>query len=311
MKISIDNQIVRLFSEDAEKILSGPLGKPDHYLNFNWPSLLEFLEVRPQFIAFDKTHPLFLASISALCEVKNPEDLFYIYDSLFTEMLRQVKALQEIDPAFLLQKIEEQKRKPSFEQLKEILSPALAEQERALQKNTADTMHDLILYLAWDRMCICMLRLFDSSCAHPEFLQNLKKLKWCLIESYHHIASQGRTFPSFYRLIEALFYYQMRKEHLHLHSEADWNLLTRSFQLLKDPNELVDFFYIDHGIISDSKKEKEPLCHLTLDPPELVQSRIILAEYMIGPIKEIFPKWNFNLQPSPCLLYTSPSPRDS
>lgn len=301
MKISVDNQIVKFFSADAEKVLKSPLGVDgENYLSFSWPSLLEYLElggVLSRLPPFDKSQILFTATVAALCEVENPEDLFYIYDSLFTEMLKQIKALPEIDPDFLLQKIEEKKNKLSFWEMEKILAPALAVQEKALKENTAQAMHDLILYLAWDRMCICMGRLFDHQSSHPLFLQNLKKLKWCLIESYQHIASQGRTCPSFYRLIEALFYYQMREEHLQLHPESGWELLTQSFPALKNPNELIDFFYIDHAVVSDSQEKEGEFCHLTLDPPEMVQCRLALANYMINQLKEEIPQWKYNLRP--------------
>lgn len=301
MKISIDNQIVKLLFADSDKVLNSPLGNgDDHFLSFSWPSLLEYLELDQllsKLPSFDKTQRLFIATVKALCEVDNPEDLFYIYDSLFTEMLKQVKSLPEIDPLFLLERIEEKKSKLSFWEMNQILSPALAAQEKALRENTQNAMHDLVLYLGWDRMCICMGRLFDYQSTDPLFLQNLKKLKWCLIESYQHIAGQGRTSPSFYRLIEALFYYQMREEHLQLHPEADWELLSQSFAVLKKPNELVDCFYIDHAIVTDSEESDSAGCHLTLDPPEIVQQRLALAHYMINQLKEEIPRWNYSLRP--------------
>lgn len=301
MKISIDNQIVRLLSVAVDKVLSSPLGeKIEGQLSFSWPSLLEYLELGQllsRIAPFDKTHLLFQAAISALCEVDNPEDLFYIYDSLFTEMLKKIKALPEIDSAFLLQKIEEKKGRLSFLEMEKILSPAIAAQEKALKENASYAMHDLILYLAWDRMCVCMARLFDYQFANTRFQKNLKNLKWCLIESYQHIASQGMTRPSFYRMLEALFYYQMREENLQLHPEADWELLTQSFSALKGPNELVDIFYIDHAVVPESQEEQGISCHLTLDPPELVQSRLALASYMVGRLKEDFPQWKYTLRP--------------
>ncbi len=301
MRISVDNQIVRLFSVDADTVLRSPLGSGEgSHLSLSWPSLLEYLELGQLLMRlppFDKTQILFTATVSALCEVGNPEDLFYIYDSLFAETLKQIKSLPEVDAPFLLQKIEEKKEKLSFWEMKQVLSTALATPEQALRENTPHAIHDLVLYLAWDRMCVSMAHLFDYQSAEPRFLDNLKRLKWCLIESYHHIASQGRTSPSFYRLIEALFYYQMREELLPLHPEADWELLTQSFPALKGPNELADCFYIDHAITPASQPETGPSCHLTLDPPELVQSRLALAHYMIDHLREEFPQWGYVLRP--------------
>ncbi len=296
MKISVDNQIVRLFSADAERLLSSPLGEGK--LSFTWPSLLEYLELGGLFSRlppFNGKQALFTASISALCEVDNPEDLFYIYDGLFTAMLKQVKALPEIDPSFLLQKIAEKKEKLSFWEMEKVLSPALEAKEKVIRENAPEAMHDLVLYLAWDRMCVSMARLFDFQSADPVYLQNLKRLKWCLIESYQHIASQGKTWPSFHRMLEALFYYQMREEHLHLHPEADWKLLTQSFPVIKDPNELIDCFYIDHSIVPDTQIHEATATHLTLDPPEIVQRRLDLAHYMIGQLKKEIPQWKYTL----------------
>ena len=297
MKISIDNQVVRLLAADPEKALATPLTSHGRSLSFSWPSLLEYLglgRLLSRLSPFDQTHPLYNAAVSALCEVNNPEDLFYIYDSLFAEMLKQVKSLSEIDASFLLQKIEEKKAFP-FAEIEKIVSPALAAQEKALRENAPRAMHDLILYLAWDRMCLCMARLFDDPCQEPRFLQNLRQLNWCLVESFHHIAGQGKTSPSFYRLIEALFYYQMRKEHLQIHSEAEWELLSQSFSVLKDPNELIDFFYIDSALAAESAPATVSACHLTLDPPAAVECRLALARYILSRIKEIFPKWNYSL----------------
>lgn len=298
MKISVDNQIVKLFSVEGGKLLKSPL--ETGYLSFSWPSLLEYLDLGQLLLklpSFDKMQPLFTATISALCEVDNPEDLFYIYDSLFAEMIKQIKSLPEIDPTFLLQKIEEKKGRLSFWEMEKILSPALAAQEKALRENAAYTMHDLTLYLAWDRMCNCMARIFDYQSNHPLFQQNLRKLKWCLTESYQHIATQGRTSPSFYRMIEAVFYYQVREEHLQIYPETDWELLTQSFPILKDPNELVDIFYIDHAIVPESQLEEGFFCHLTLDSPEVVRQRLDLAQYMVGRLKEEFPQWKYALRP--------------
>ncbi len=297
MKVTVDNQIVKLFLTDPEIVLNSPLGNGEHSLQFTWPSLLEYLELgqlASVLPPFGKEEKLFTASVSALCEIENPEDLFYVYDSLFTTVLKRVKALAEIDAQFLLEKIEEKKGKLSFWEMEKILSPALEEKEKIFKENPAHAIHDLVLYLAWDRMCVYMARLFDYQSADVKFLQNLKKLKWCLIESYQHIVHQGRTLPSFGRMMTALFYYQMREEHLQLHPESDWELLTQSFPAIKAPNELIDFFYIDYALVP----ALPPPCHLTLDSPEIVQCRLDLAHYMIGRLKEEIPQWKYSLQSS-------------
>lgn len=309
VKISVDNQVVKLFAVDTDKVLNAPLEGvgEEGYLHFSWPSLLEYLDLGQlfsRFPPFDEKEILFTATVSALSEIDNPEDLFYIYDSLFTERLKQVKALPEVDAAFLLQKIEEKKNRLSFWEMEKILSPDLARQEKALREEAPRAIHDLVLYLAWDRMCVSMARLFDYQSAHPVYQQNIRKLRWCLIESYQHIAAQGKTSPSFYRMVEALFYYQMREEHLQLHPEADWELLTQSFSALKQPHELIDVFYIDHALITGAEQSGHSSCHLTLDPPEVVQARLALARYTIERLKEEFPQWDYTLGESSIIHLT-------
>ncbi len=290
MKKSIDNQIARLLSSDTAKAVDC-LGEGE--VSFSWPSLLEYLgmgQLLSSLPSFDKESNLFIASISALSEVENTEDVFYIYDSLFTVVLKALKALAEISPAFLLEKIEEKKGKGA------LLDAFLLSNEKRLKENPTEAIHNLVLYLAWDRMCIYIARLFDCQCQEPRFIENLKKLKDCLIESYQHIAHQGTT-PSFYRMVEALFYYQMREEQLALHNEAEWKLLNQSFAVLKDSNELSDVFYIDNAVILDSQQEEE-LYHVTFDPPEIVQCRLALAHYMMAKIQKETPEWHYTLTPS-------------
>lgn len=299
MKISVDNQIVRLFSTDADKILDNAFRKQEgSRMGFTWPSLLEYLGLGDLFSrlpSFSEKNPLFIATVSALCEVENQEDLFYVYDSIFTEMLKQVKSLPEADAAFLLEKIKEKKEKLSFFEMEEVLSPAIAAKELALRETASQAMHDLVLYLAWDRMCVAMARLFDYQSADPKFLRNLKGLKWCLAESYLHISGQGRIKPSFFRLVEAFFYYQMREEHLQLHTESDWELLSQSFAALKKPDELVDVFYIDQELALESQRGLKAGCHLTADSPEIVHCRLALAHYTISHLKKEVPQWNYAL----------------
>jgi hypothetical protein len=302
MKISIDNQVVQLLVNDQEGFLKNSLKEQkEGILSFSWPSLLAYLgcgDVLTRFSSFDRESPLFTATVSALCEVNNQDDLFYVYDSLFTEMLKQVKSWPEIDAAFLLKKIEEKKKALPFFDMGETLFLTLTSHEKALRDDTHRAMHDLVLYLAWDRMCVCMSRLFDYQTDHPMFLRNLKGLKWCLAESYQHILSQGRSRPSFFRLVEALFYYQMREEHLQHHTESEWALLSQSFPVLKKPDELVDFFYIDHAIVPDVDQQSGAICHFTLDLPEVVQSRLELARYMMSHLEKEMPQWKCALTSS-------------
>lgn len=288
MKVVLDNQIVKLLAHETDIAKNPLLSNPDNQVSFGWSNLLEYLtlgSLLSNLPLFDETQPLFIACISALHANEEKEVLFYVYDQLFAENLNQIKALPQINASFLLQALKERP-------LNALLSPTLIEKEIALLNRTSDTMHDLILYLAWDRMCVSLSRLFNYQSTDPLFIKGLDVLKECLIESYQHISQQGRTVPSIYRMMEALFFYQMRDENLQKHTDAEWTLLSQSFPVLKDQNELADFFYIDDAVIS-----KEEAVYLTLDSPKDVQTRLALATYMIDKLKTDVLSWNYALQP--------------
>lgn len=304
MKIVIDNQIVKMCGQDAAKIIQNPLlSHPDHCISFGWSSLLEYLGLGSVFShlpVFDPTHPFFVACISTLYTNKDKETFFYIYDRLFAENLNQIQALPEINASFLLQAIKKEREKSSFLEVKKVFVPTLVAYEAALLAHTLDTMHDLILYLAWDRMCVCMAHLFNYPSTDPKFINGLDILKECLIESYQHIAQQGRTSPGIYRMLEALFFYQMREENLQKHTDADWILLNQSFPVLKSEDQLADFFYIDEAMIAKDKlknEEENPAYYLTLDSPDRVHARLALVQYMLEKLKSINHQWNYVLLP--------------
>ena len=299
MKLIVDNEIVRLLAANDPKILEHPLiVNRENEVLFRWPSLLEYLElgeVLTNLPPFVQGQPLFQATITTLYETEENEVLFYIYDTLFTQNLNQIMALPQINASYLVQKIQERRRCEN-----RALSRTLAAHEAEFVQNASGTMHDLILYLAWDRMCVCMANLFNHQSADPTFLRNLDILKNCLIESYLHIAKQRKTSPSIYRMIEALFFYQMREENLPKHTDAEWTLLGKSFKTFKSQDELVDYFYIDHAVIAENELslEKGSLeAVLTLDEPDMVRCRLTLAQYMIGKLKAQVSNWDFVLRP--------------
>lgn len=305
MKILIDNQIVKNLVHNTPKMSENSLLSNENQISFRWPSLLEYLGLGSLFSTlptYDQTHPLFVASISTLQTNEDREVLFYVYDRLFAENLTQLKALPQINASFLCQAIKEKCENAT------VLSPALTAYEEALIKNASHTMHDLILYLAWDRMCVCMARLFNYQSTNPKFIKGLDVLKGCLIESYQHIVQQGRTSPGLYRMIESLFFYQMREENLQKHTDAEWTLLSQSFQVLKSEDELVDFFYIDDGVITEGEVTTEgenEECYLTLDTPERVNSRVALAQLMMAKLKAEIPDWRYILRPKNIIYYTN------
>lgn len=302
MKMIVDNQIVKLFVSNPTKILNNPLlFNSDNHVSFKWPSLLEYLElgsILSNLPAFEQNQPLFEACISTLCANNETDVFFHLYDRLFAETLNQIKALPQLKSSFLLQALKEQRQKKSFLEAKVLLSPVLDAYETSLTEKASHTMHDLILYLAWERMCVCLSRLFDYQSTDPKFIKGIAVLRECLIESYQHIAQQGRTNPSIYRMLESFLFYQMREENLEKHTTAEWALLSQSFQALKAQDDLADFFYIDDAVIleRDLKIEEENSeCYLTLDPINKINARLSFAIYMLDKLKSEVPNWDYVL----------------
>lgn len=301
MKIIVDNQIVKFFVSDAAKILYHPLiSKGDNEISFRWPSLLEYLglgSVLSKLFSFDDNPAVFEACIVTLCTNQNRDTICELYDRLFAEHLNQISALPEIQPSFLLRALKEQRQKNTPQELKNLLSPVLTAYEIALTENTSHTRHDLILYLAWDRMCVSMARLFDFQSDDPDFIKGIAVLRDCLIESYQHIALQGRTTPGIYRMLESFLFYQMRQEKLQTLTEAEWILLSQSFQVLKGQDELIDFFYIDDALIhkKDLNIQEDTNCYLSLESLSKVNARLAMVHYMLDQLKSEVHNWDYVL----------------
>lgn len=303
MEIIVDNKIVNLLIHDATTLAKNPwISSTDNSISFRWPSLLEYLGLGSLFSTlpiFDQSQPMFTACIETLSSNEEKEVIFYVFDHLFAEHLNQIKALRQINASFLLHAIEERRAKAE-----KFISSTLLNYEKAFKENASHAMHDLILYLAWDRMCVWMGHLFNYQSTDSKFLKAITVLKECLVESYQHISRQGRTAPSFYRMLEALFFYQMREENIQKHTDEEWTLLSQSFPILKGQNELIDFFYIDDAMTSGSHSKKNPensICYLTLDSSDRVNSRLALAQYMVSKLKEEIVDWDYVLQPQQIL----------
>ncbi len=305
MRIIVDNIIARILADDATKLLKQPLlANLDNRISFGWPALLAYLgcgEILSNLPAFDADKPLFQACLATLYASQEKEVLFHVYDHLFAENLNQIKALPQINAPFLLQAIRDQRAKASFVEAAKILSPALGVKETALILNPSQVMHDLILYLAWDRMCVCMARIFNHQSPDPKFIHGIAVMQDCLVESYQHIKQHGRTSPGIYRLLEALFFYHMREEHINNHSDAEWALLSRSFNALKADEELMDMAYIDDAVIMREKlgiEEENPACYLTLDSADIVNARLALTNFMLAKLTAEVPQWSYVLRPT-------------
>lgn len=306
MKLFLDRQAVRVLGQNPSKILAHELVvKPGAEIALRWPAFLEYLglgSLLAGFPAFGPEEPLFTATAKTLASTAEKEVLLYIYDRLFTEALNRVRALPQVNAAFLFEAIQGQKKASPFPEVEQALAPALKGYENALLERPLDTLHDLTLYLSYDRMCAWMARLFDFPSDDPRFLQGIAVLRECLVESYQHIFRHGRTVPGVFRLVEALYAYQMREENLPKHTEAEWELLSQSVPVLHPEGELADS-YIDDAIAPSSKEGKEQFCYLLSEEPSVVKKRLALAHHMVGKLQEQIPQWDFSLSPKLHLIF--------
>ena len=298
MKIIVDNQIVKILSQERLEAINIPLlFESDNQIYFKWPALLEYLGLGSILSSHDQTEPLFVASVSALCASSEKEVVYYVYDRLFAEILSQIKGVRQINAQFLLQAIKEKKEKISNKEFQKILfSPLEAIKER-LRNNPIETIHDLILYLAWDRVCMLSSVIFNYQSTDSHFIEGIALLKECLIESYQHISRDGRTSPSIYRMMESLFFYQMREERLDLHTADEWMLLSQSFSVLKDPEALADVYYIDDAFEKEGGDKESSDCYLTLDSQDVVKGRFFLINCILNKIQKETREWTLVLRP--------------
>lgn len=220
----------------------------DGQLLLRWPTFLACLDLESLYTQLPE-RPFHQICLKTLLE-GDRDQVIHLFDRLFAENLCLIKDLPEINPSLLQQK-------PDSRFLFSFSS-----------------LHDLILYLGWERMCISVQGLFDEQSSDGNFLRNLVVMKECLIESYLHIAQDGKTRPSLYRLLEALFFYHMREENLQKHTEEEWKILNQSFPVLKDQSSLADIFYIDDVSSSD-------VVYLTSEPQEVSNTRMAFANCLL------------------------------
>ncbi len=308
MNIFIDNKLVRkIIAQETESgestlgescVQAGILeDKRFFQITFGWPSLLEYIGQGSLFEALPKfdSHPLFTFAISSLTLDSEKDFLFRLYDQIFVECLTQIKALSQIHPTFILNQLQ-QKKPPA------LFSRSFKHYEKILTEDPANTLHGLILYLAWDRVCVNLALLFEHIYPDLKSSEGLAVLKECLLESFQHITEHGKAVPGFFRLLEALYAYQMREEVIQTHTDADWLVLCQSSRALRLRENLSDVFYMDAALVDQRKlkslsKEKEPLKVLTLDSVDKVKSSLLLADYMIEKLKFETPEWSYILRP--------------
>ena len=272
---------------------------------FGWPSLLEYLDLGPlfeKFLKFDDQNKLFAFITSTLALDSDKDLLITLYDRVFVECLTHVKALPQIHSTFLINQIQKKRHSPSFSHVNHLFSLSLDRYEKSLVENPSHAMHDLILYLAWDRVCINLAIVFEHVSPNQNVRNGLEVLKECLIESFQHITSHGRTAPGFFRLIESLYAYQMREENLQAYTDSEWLTLCQSSFALKSRDGLIDVFYIDAAVVDDqefksSGQEGDLLRVFTFDSLDNVKACLSLAHYMIEKLKAEGSGWRYILRP--------------
>lgn len=291
--IYLDNRIIKTLQDDHSSIDKAFINDTNNHIHFKWPTLLEYLDLGTLFSSlpiFDQTDPLFVAIVTTLSANQEKEVIFHLYDHLFADLLNKVNNLPQINSSFLIDAIKVKRQADVT-----FYSPSLDALESALLADPSSTMHDLILYLSWDRMCVCMASLFDYQSTNANFINALSVLKDCLIESFQHITQQQKTSPSIYRMFEALFFYQMREEKLQTHSTEEWAILNEFLPTIFSQDALADIYYIDEAITLIDKLERNPSaaeeCYLTLDSPQKVKTRLALAHYMLKKLKVENSEW--------------------
>jgi hypothetical protein len=252
------------------------------------------------FPTFDKQNELFTLMIYLLPLEAEKEHLIRAYDQVFVECLTHVKAMPQMDPAFLLKHI--QQKMQSLTQADKLFVQSLARYEQRLLEYPAHFMHDLILFLAWDRACVNLAIVFEHPSPDVNIQSGLEVLKECLLESFQHITAHGRTAPGFFRLIETLYAYQMREERLQIHTEDEWTILCESASALKPREILGDVWYIDAAVADEEKlkkmeQENERLKVFTMDSADKVRASLSLARYMIDKLKNETAEWRYSLAP--------------
>ena len=313
MKIFFDHRILRVVKHDKKGGLAKTIcavarekgiliaGKP-LAVHLDWASLLEVLDcgsLLESFPKFDENSPLFNILSEVLAKCMKKDLVIQLFDRVFAECLTQVKALPEINAAFLLQQIEKRQKDQEADELS--FAASLEKWKIYLTDRPKEAMHDLILYLGFDRVCAYLAVIFEKPFSEEKAQNGLSTLKECLLESFQHITGQGRTAPGFFRMCETLYAYEMREEHLQGHTDAEWSILCQGIHALSSREALSDLSHIDEALQNTeepaSLERMEALNFVTSDPVEVVQAQVALTNYMIEKIKRADPAWKYRLSP--------------
>ncbi|KAF3362896.1 hypothetical protein PHSC3_000430 [Chlamydiales bacterium STE3] len=307
MKFFADRKLIKYlaFSQDhslTQALVEAkiPLNDQKVEIEMGWPGLLEYLgqdNLFSDFPKFDEQNELFKFGMVALSK-DVPKDLLQeMYDQIFVECLTNVKALPIVNPTLLLDTL--QKKRDSQLSAEEFLSNSLDTFHKWTKEQPYQALHNLTLYLAWDRVCVNLAILFEHISKNPTVLNGLNVLKECLLESFQHITAQKTATPSFFRLIEALFAYQMRPEKLESHSEEEWRILCDGANALKSRETLADVPHIDAAIVHDKDAhiDRSALNILVLEPEDTLYSILALAQYTVDKLKREEQGWHYTLAP--------------
>lgn len=291
----------------ASNQLALPIGSQSVQPALDWPTFLEAVDLGTlllTFPPFDASNGLYNFLISSSAAEATPDLLMRIFDQIFVECLTLVKALPQVDQTFLLEQIHNSKRDGSP------LQEELDHYTLKLIEQPYDTMHDLTLYLGWDRVTTYLAVIFEAIPVEPRFHQVLEVLKECLLESFQHITGKGRTRPSFYRLVEALYALEMRPDRLDNHSEEEWDVLARGSRALQPRGELTDVAYVDQAM-RDTRVhlfgENSNLVRVvTTESAEVVIAGLDLAHNVVGRLKQDRVDWHYAIGACEvvCLLET-------
>lgn len=302
MKIQIDNRLIHTItkSKNAFDSLLSAIHKAgimdeNQAVQFilKWPAFLEYIHLGSLFESFPKfneENKFFKLALSTLYLDNDQELLFHLFDQIFVECITQIKALPQIQQFFLIGQLRD-KLQSSSEMEKEIFTFSLGRIEKSLVEHPYTTLHDLTLYLAWDLMCTNLAIIFEHATENINFIKGVSVLKDCLIESFLHISAQGKTFPSFFKLMEAIFAFLMREESLQTYNDTDWITLCQSSQALRSRDKVADVPYIDEAILQHHAKQNVNLSVFTMDSMDKIQAGLIMADYVYRLVKKAAPNW--------------------
>ena len=241
MRLFLENKFLKNLAYHSSEISKYPLIEDNQNpLIFGWPSFLaalDFEEIFNSIPEFDQTNKLFEASILTLSSKPGNEVLFYLYDRLFAECLTRIKELPQIEVDYLFHRIGEKRLQLSRLSTESLYIPLLNLYEKLLQMHPSQFIHDLILYLAWDRMCVWMAALFDCQSTNSDYILNLEILKDCLIESFQHLLAR-QSIPRILSLCGIPFFLSNERRKPSKAYEEEWAILSQSFHVLKAEEKL-------------------------------------------------------------------------